>query len=147
MFVVPLDHFQVESQVQGPCVAHITSIKVVSRNLPSEVTLYDPHTAEESLRRHRSDSHSQVLTDHSVQVRELLEVFLPPHQRDCVKGHLLYSRVGIMDSQSVCPSYTNKVFCVTGLTWSSFLHEQSILCDWPHLVVIRTHHFSSSRRS
>jgi hypothetical protein len=29
------------------------------------------------------------------QTRELLHVLLPPHQRVCVKGHLLHSRVGI----------------------------------------------------
>jgi hypothetical protein len=60
-----------------------------------EVTLYEPHTAEESLRRRRSGRNRQVLPDHPGQARELLHVLLPPHQRVCVKGHLLHSRVGI----------------------------------------------------
>jgi hypothetical protein len=60
-----------------------------------QVTLYEPHTAEESLRRRRSGRNSQVLTDHTVQARELLHVLLPPHQRVCVKRHLLHYRVGI----------------------------------------------------
>ncbi len=53
-----------------------------------QVTLYEPHTAEESLRRRRSARNSQVLPDHPGQERELLHVLLPPHQRVCVKGHL-----------------------------------------------------------
>ena len=60
-----------------------------------QVTLYEPHTAEESLRRRRSGRNSQVLPGHPGQARELLHVLLPPHQRVCVKGHLLHSRVGI----------------------------------------------------
>ena len=60
-----------------------------------EVTLYEPHTAEESLRRCRSGRNSQVLPDHPGQARELLHVLLPPHERVCVKGHLLHSRVSI----------------------------------------------------
>jgi len=60
-----------------------------------QVTLYEPHTAEESLRRCRSGRNSQVLSDHPGQARELLHVLLPPHERVCVKGHLLNPRVGI----------------------------------------------------
>ena len=60
-----------------------------------QVTLYETHTAEESLRRCRSGRHSQVLSVHAGQARELLHVLLPPHQRVCVQGHLLHSRVGI----------------------------------------------------
>ena len=60
-----------------------------------QVTLYESHTAEESLRRRRSDRYSQVLTGHAGQAREFLHVLLPPHQRVCVKGHLMYSRVTI----------------------------------------------------
>ena len=60
-----------------------------------QVTLYEPHTAEESLRRRRSGRNSQVLPGHPGQARQLLHVLLPPHQRVCVKGHLLHSRVGI----------------------------------------------------
>jgi hypothetical protein len=48
-------------RVQGAILAHITSIKVVSRRLPREVTPYETHTAEESHRRRRSGRHSQVL--------------------------------------------------------------------------------------
>ncbi len=44
-----------------------------------EVTIYEPHTAEESLRRRRSGGHSQVLTGHADQVRELLHLLLSPH--------------------------------------------------------------------
>jgi hypothetical protein len=58
-----------------------------------QVTLYEPHTAEESLRRLRSGRNSQVLPDHAGKPRELLHVLLPPHQRVCVKGHLLHSCV------------------------------------------------------
>ena len=54
-----------------------------------KVTLYEPHTAEESLRRLRRGRHSQVLSGHAGQTRELLHVLLPPHQRTCVKWHLL----------------------------------------------------------
>ena len=82
-------------RVQGAISAHITSIKVVSRRLPREVTPYETHTAEESLRRRRSGRNSQVLPGHPVQARALLHVLLPPHQRVCVKRHLLHSRVGI----------------------------------------------------
>ena len=40
-----------------------------------EVTpLYEPHTAEECLGRHRSGRHSQVLPGHAGQARELLHV-------------------------------------------------------------------------
>jgi hypothetical protein len=60
-----------------------------------QVTLHEPHTAEESLKRRRSGRHSQVLPGHADQARELLHVLFPPHQRVCVKGHLLHSRVGI----------------------------------------------------
>ena len=60
-----------------------------------QVTLYEPHTAEESLRRRRSGRNRQVLSGHPDQPRELLHVLLPPHERVCVKGHLLHSRVGI----------------------------------------------------
>jgi len=62
-----------------------------------QVTLYEPHTAEDSFRRRRSGRHSQVPPDHPGQARELrgLHVLLPPHQRVCVKGHLLHCRVGI----------------------------------------------------
>ncbi len=60
-----------------------------------QVTLYESHTAEESLRRYRSGGNSQVLPGHPGQVRELLHVLLPPHERVCVKGHLMHSRVGI----------------------------------------------------
>jgi hypothetical protein len=51
------------------------------QNPTPPVTLYEPHTAEESLRRH-----SQVLPGHPGQARELLHVLLPPHQRVCVKS-------------------------------------------------------------
>jgi hypothetical protein len=44
-----------------------------------QVTLYEPHTAEESLRRRRSGRNSQVLPGHPGQARELLHVLLPPH--------------------------------------------------------------------
>jgi hypothetical protein len=87
--------FSLSSWVQGACLAHITSIKVLSRSLPRKVTLYEPHTAEESLRRRRSGRNSQVLPGHPGQARALLHVLLPPHQGVCVKGHLLHSRVGI----------------------------------------------------
>jgi hypothetical protein len=84
----------------------MTSIKVLSRIVTEGVVPHDvnqgavqkrhePHTTEESLRRHRSGRNSQVLPDHPDQVRELLHVILPPPQRVCVKGHLLYSRVDI----------------------------------------------------
>jgi hypothetical protein len=73
---------------------HHVNQGVVQKTTP-EVTLYDPHTAEESLRRRSSDRNSQVLSDHVVQERELLYVLFPPHQRVCVKGYLLHSRVGI----------------------------------------------------
>ncbi len=66
----------------------------VQKDTP-QVTLYESHTAEESLRNRRSGRHSQVLTGHPDQAREFLHVLLPPHQRVCVKGHLLYSRVVI----------------------------------------------------
>ncbi len=59
------------------------------------VTLYEPHTAGVSLKRHRRGRHSQVLSGHTGQASELLHVLLPLHQRVCVKGHLLHSRVGI----------------------------------------------------
>jgi hypothetical protein len=61
----------------------------------TDVTLYEAHTAEEFLRRRRSGRNSQVLSGHAGQARELLHVLFPPHQRVCVKGHLLHSRVGI----------------------------------------------------
>jgi hypothetical protein len=38
---------------------------------------------------------------HVDQVRELMDVLLPPHQRGCVKGHLLHSRVGISHKRSL----------------------------------------------
>ena len=43
----------------------------------------------------QSCRHSEVLPSHAGQARKLLHVLLPPHQRVCVKGHLLHSRVGI----------------------------------------------------
>ena len=43
-----------------------------------EVTLYEPHTVEESLRRLRSGRNSQMLPGHPVQARELLHVLFPP---------------------------------------------------------------------
>jgi hypothetical protein len=76
----------------GACLDHIRSIKVVSRRLPQNslsVQLGKSHT-EESLRRHRSGRYCQVLSSHSGQVRKLLLVLLPPHQRVCVVGHLLH---------------------------------------------------------
>jgi hypothetical protein len=73
---------------------HHVNQDVVQKPTP-QVTRYEPHTAEESLRRRRSVRHRQVLRDHPGQVRELLHVLLPPHQGVCVKGHLLHSRVGI----------------------------------------------------
>ena len=60
-----------------------------------QVTLYEPHTAEESLRRHRVAVSARYCLAMRAQVRELLHVLLPPHERVCVKGHLLHSRVGI----------------------------------------------------
>ena len=75
---------------------HVNQGDVPAPEKPTpQVTLYEPHTAEESLRRRRSGRNSQVLTDHPGQTRELLNVLLPLHQRVCVKGHLLHSRVGI----------------------------------------------------
>jgi hypothetical protein len=73
---------------------HHVNQGVVQKSTP-QVTLYEPHTAEESLRRLRSGRNSQVLPGHPGQARELLHVLLPPHERVCVKGHLLHSRVGI----------------------------------------------------
>ncbi len=70
------------------CVIPVASFKL-------QVTLYESHTVEESLRRRRSGRNSQVLSGHAGQERELLHVLFPPHQRVCVKGHLLHSRVGI----------------------------------------------------
>jgi hypothetical protein len=60
-----------------------------------QVTLYKPHTAEESLRRRRAGRHSQVLPGQAGQAWELWLVLLPPHERVCVVGHLLHSHVGI----------------------------------------------------
>jgi hypothetical protein len=71
-----------------------------------QVTLYESHTAEESLRRHRSGRNSQMLPGHPVQARELLHVLLPPHERVCVKGHLLHSRVGINHPSSLPHPHT-----------------------------------------
>jgi hypothetical protein len=65
------------------------------KRVTPQVTLHEPHTAEESLRRRRSGRYSQVLPGEVGQARELLHVLLLPHQRVCVKGHLLHSRVGI----------------------------------------------------
>jgi hypothetical protein len=86
--VIPVALFK--SWLEVTCLAHITSIKVVSRSLPDpQVTLFEPHTAETSLRRHRSGSHSQLLPGHADQARELLNVLFPPHQRVCDKKTLL----------------------------------------------------------
>ena len=49
------------------------------------------------VRRHRSGRNNQVLSGHAGQARELLHVLLPPHQRVCVKGHLLHCRAGHRD--------------------------------------------------
>jgi hypothetical protein len=46
-----------------------------------QVTLYEPHTSEESLRRRRSGRNNQVLSGHPGHAMELLHVLLPPHQR------------------------------------------------------------------
>jgi hypothetical protein len=56
---------------------------------PAQVNLYKSHTTEESLRRRRSGRYCQVLSSHSGQVGKILLMLLPPHQRDCVVGHLL----------------------------------------------------------
>jgi hypothetical protein len=57
-------------------------------SLSTNVTIcrndYNPHTAEESLRRLRAGRHSQVLSDHAGQAWELLLVLLPPHEGICV---------------------------------------------------------------
>jgi hypothetical protein len=60
-----------------------------------QVTLYKPDTAKESLRRRRTDRHSQVLTGRAGQAWELLLVLLPPHERVCVSTLL---RADLMDS-------------------------------------------------
>jgi len=61
-----------------------------------QVILYEPHTVEKSL---SGDVEVKVTSRYCLtmagQVRDLLHVLLPPHQRVCVKGHLLHSRVGI----------------------------------------------------
>jgi hypothetical protein len=62
---------------------------------PPQVSLYKSHTTEESLRRRRSDKYWQVLSMHSGQVRKLLLVLLPSHQRVCVVEHLLDLGVGL----------------------------------------------------
>ena len=56
---------------------------------PAQVSLCKSHTTEEPLRRRRSGRYCQVLSSHSGQVRKLLLMMLPPHQRVCVVGHLL----------------------------------------------------------
>ena len=63
---------------------------------PQQVSLCKSDTTEESLRGRRSGRYSQVLTGHSDQVRKLLLVLLPPHQRGCVVGSLLHSHVGFV---------------------------------------------------
>jgi hypothetical protein len=60
-----------------------------------QFTLYEPHTAEESLRRHTSGRHNQVRPYHAGQARELLHVLFPTHQRVCVKWHMEYTYTGI----------------------------------------------------
>jgi hypothetical protein len=57
---------------------------------PAQVSLYKSHTTEEFHKRRRSGRYCQVLSSHSGQVRKLLLVLLPPHQRVCVVGHLLH---------------------------------------------------------
>ena len=57
---------------------HHVNQGAVQKPTPS-VTLYEPHTPEESLRRHRSGRNSQVLPGHPGQVRELLHVLIPPN--------------------------------------------------------------------
>jgi hypothetical protein len=49
------------------------------QKVTTQATLYEPHTDEESLRRHRSGRHGQLLSGHAGQARELLHVLLPPH--------------------------------------------------------------------
>ncbi len=75
----------------------------VNQKPTPQVTLYESHTAAESLRRRRSGRNSQVLTGHPDQARELLHVILPPHQRVCVKVHLLHFRVGIQFGLHIDP--------------------------------------------
>ncbi len=58
---------------------HHVNQGVVQKPTP-KVTLYEPHTAEESLRRRRSGRNSQVLPGHPGHARELLHVLLPPHR-------------------------------------------------------------------
>jgi hypothetical protein len=66
------------------------------QTLPQQVRLCKSHTTEESLRRRRSGRYSQGLPGHSDQVRKLLLVLLPPHQRVCVVGTLLHSHLGVV---------------------------------------------------
>jgi hypothetical protein len=84
------------------CVCHYSKFKLSSRcwfsphhinqggvqRVTPQVTLYEPHTAEESLRRHRVAVSARYCLAMRAQVRELLHVLLP-------QGHLLHSRVGI----------------------------------------------------
>ena len=51
------------------------------RKPPVQVSLYNSHTTEEPLRKHRSDRYCQVLSSPSSQVGKLFLVLLPPHQR------------------------------------------------------------------
>ena len=51
------------SWVQGVCSPHHVNQGGVQKTT-SQITLYESHTGEESLRRHRSERHNQVLSGH-----------------------------------------------------------------------------------
>jgi hypothetical protein len=62
--VIPVDLFQVEFRSGSSFIPHHVNQGGVQKDTP-QVTLYESHTTEESLRRRKSDRHSQVLADHS----------------------------------------------------------------------------------
>jgi hypothetical protein len=84
---------------------HINQVGV--QKTTPQVTLYKSDTAKESLRRRRADRDNQVLSVHAGQARELLLVLLPPHERVCVVGHLLYSPIACVDDHLVLHSCCN----------------------------------------
>ena len=92
---LPLALFQVDFRVLVYPTSRQSRWCLSVQKTTPEVTLYKPDTTEESLRRRRAVSHSQVLPGHADQAWELLLVLLPQHERVCVVGHLLHSHVCI----------------------------------------------------
>ncbi len=109
-----------------------------------QVTLYESHTAEESLRRCRSDRNSQVLPGHPGQARELLHVLLPPHERVCVKGHLLHSRVGIQLGLHTVDIDIHACSCIINLV--NIMSRFSLVAPVKSLSPLATVRLSASRR-